>query len=186
MLTEQELIDNVLKGNAKAFESLVTQYEKLVLHVISRMIRSEDDLQDVCQEVFIKVYRGLHRFRFQSKLSTWIARIAYLTALNYLRTYKNEAQGSYELETTDLDKYHFSEETPEQLLIKKDVSAYVHELIVQLPLHYRTVLTLFYLDEFTIPEIQVITSMPEGTVKNYLFRAKQLLKTKLEVYLRNE
>lgn len=186
MLTEQELVDNVLNGNAKAFERLVTQYEKLVLHVISRMIRSDDDLQDVCQEVFIKIYRGLHSFRFQSKLSTWIARLAYLTALNYLRTYKNEAQGSYEREAPGLNTYHFSEETPEQLLIRKDVSAYVHELILQLPLHYRTVLTLFYLDEFSIPEIQAITGMPEGTVKSYLFRAKQLLKTKLEVYLSNE
>lgn len=185
MLDEQDLVYKVLNGNARAFETLVTQYEKLVLHVISRLIRNDDDLKDVCQEVFIKVYRGLNKFSFQSKLSTWIARIAYLTALNYLRKYKNEALNSYDGENIELDNYHFSEVTPERLMIKKDVSAYVHELILQLPLHYRTVLTLFYLNEFSIPEIQAITGMPEGTVKNYLFRAKQLLKNKLEIYLRN-
>lgn len=184
MLDERDLVYKVLNGNARAFETLVMQYEKLVLHVISRLIRNDDDLKDVCQEVFIKVHRGLNTFSFKSKLSTWIARIAYLTALNYLRKYKNEALNSYDGEDIELDNYHFSEETPERLMIKKDVSAYVHDLILQLPLHYRTVLTLFYLNEFSIPEIQAITGMPEGTVKNYLFRAKQLLKNKLEIYLR--
>jgi len=185
MLPEEELVAKILKGNASAFEILVKQYEKLVLHVTCKLIKSDEEVMDVCQEVFIKVYKGLGTFNFQSKLSTWIARIAYLTSLNYLQKYKSENINKIAGDNLELDNYHFSEDTPEKLLIKKDVSAYVQHLIKQLPLPYRTVLTLYHLEEFSYLEIQEITGMPEGTVKSYLSRARKLLKEKLVTYLRN-
>jgi RNA polymerase sigma factor (sigma-70 family) len=186
MLNEIELVAKILQGDSRAFEALVKQYEKLVFHMTCRLIKNDDDASDVCQEVFIKVYQGLNKFDFKAKLSTWIARIAYLTSLNHLRKYKQELQNKYEGDALELDNYHFSEETPEQLMIKKDVAAYVQHLMLQLPLQYRSVLTLFHLEEFSHSEIQEITGMPEGTIKSYLFRARQLLKDKLEIYLRNE
>jgi len=186
MLNEKELVTKILQGDSRAFESLVKQYEKLVFHMICRLIKNDDDASDVCQEVFIKVYQGLDKFDFKAKLGTWIARIAYLTSINHLRKYKQELQKKYEADDVELDNYHFSEETPERLLIKKDVSAYIQHLMLQLPLQYRSVLTLFHLEEFSHAEIQEITGMPEGTIKSYLFRARQLLKDKLEIYLRNE
>ncbi|HWV73360.1 MAG TPA: RNA polymerase sigma factor [Pseudosphingobacterium sp.] len=185
MLPEEELVAKILKGNASAFEILVKQYEKLVLHVTCKLIKSDEEVMDVCQEVFIKVYKGLGTFNFQSKLSTWIARIAYLTSLNHLQKYKSENINKIAGDNLELDNYHFSEDTPEKLLIKKDVSAYVQHLIKQLPLPYRTVLTLYHLEEFSYLEIQEITGMPEGTVKSYLSRARKLLKEKLVTYLRN-
>ncbi|TDQ09254.1 RNA polymerase sigma-70 factor (ECF subfamily) [Pedobacter metabolipauper] len=186
MLQEKELVAKILQGDPKAFEALVMRYEKLVLYVTSKLIRSEDDVMDVCQEVFIKVHRGIHKFSFNAKLSTWIARIAYLTAINHLRKYQTENQRRINDDELLLEQYHFSEETPEHILIQKDVAAYVHHLIDQLPLPYRTALTLYHLQEFSYAEIQEITGMPEGTIKNYLFRARKLLKEKLEVYLQDE
>ncbi len=186
MVPEKELVSKVLAGDARAFKRLVEQYQRLVLHVSSRMIRNEDDLSDVCQEVFIKVHKGLGTFTFQSKLSTWIARIAYLTSVNHLRKYKNDQLNRSTGENDELDNLHFTEHTPERILIRKDVNAYVHHLIAQLPLNYRTVLTLYHLQEFSYQEIEEITGMPEGTVKNYLFRAKKLLREKLELYLKHE
>jgi len=186
MLDEQELVKKILKGDTKAFEILVHQYEKLVLHVTSRVIKKEEEVLDVCQEVFMKVHLGLHRFNFQSKLSTWIAKIAYLTSLNHIRRYHTENQQRVIRDDLQLDQHYFSEETPEHLLISKDMSAYVQHLISQMPLAYRTVLTLYHLDEFSYQEIQEITGMPEGTIKNYLFRARMLLKKKVELYLQNE
>ena len=185
MLHEQQLVAKILQGDARSFELLVKQYEKLVIHVTSRLIKREEDITDVCQEVFIKVYHGLGKFTFKSKLSTWIARIAYLSSINHLRKYKTESH--YRItEDIELDNYHFSEETPERLLIKKDVAAYIQHLVMQLPLAYRTVLTLYHLEEFSYNEIQEITGMPEGTIKSYLSRARVLLKDKLTVYLKNE
>jgi RNA polymerase sigma factor (sigma-70 family) len=186
MLHEQQLIAKILHGDNKAFELLIKQYERLVLHVTGRLIKRDEDVTDVCQEVFIKVYYGLSKFNSQSKLSTWIARIAYLTSVNHLRKYKNENLNRVVGEDDNLDNYHFSDETPERLLVKKDVNAYVHYLIMQLPLAYRTVLTLYHLQEFSYNEIQEITGMPEGTIKSYLFRGRNLLKEKLTIYLQNE
>lgn len=183
MFNEKEVVTRILNGDMRAFELLVKQYEKLVFYVIHRLVKEQQAAEDICQEVFIKVYNSLMRFNFQSKLSTWIARIAYLTSINYLRKYNREKASEY---PDDIENYHFTVATPEQLLTKKDTVNYVEQLILQLPEKYRTVLTLYHLNEFSGPEIEEITGMPEGTVKSYLFRARKLLKEKLEVYLKNE
>jgi RNA polymerase sigma factor (sigma-70 family) len=183
MFNEREVVSDILKGNIKAFELLVKQYERLVFYVVNRLVNQKEEMEDICQEVFIKVHKSLHRFAFQSKLSTWIARIAYLTAINHLRKYKKEQLSDY---PDNIESYHFTNETPELTLIKKDTSAYINQLIAQMPVQYRTVLTLYHLNEFTCQEIEQITGMPEGTVKSYLSRARKLLKEKMQTDLKNE
>ena len=183
MFNEKEVVTRVLKGDMRAFELLVKQYERLVFHVTSRLIKDEDDIADICQEVFIKIHKGLFRFNFQSKLSTWVAQVTYFTAINYLKKYKNKQVDSY---PDDIENYHFTNDNPEQLLTKKEVANYVEQLILQLPETYRTVITLYHLNEFSLEEIGEITGMPEGTIKSYLFRARKLLKEKVEVYLKKD
>jgi RNA polymerase sigma-70 factor (ECF subfamily) len=183
MFNEKEVVTRIINGDIRAFELLVKQYEKLVFYVIHRIVKDQNTAEDICQEVFIKLHRSLVRFNFQSKLSTWIARITYLTAINYLRKYNREWITDY---PDNIENYHFTGETPEQLLTKKDVANYVEQLVLELPEKYRTVLTLYHLNEFSCVEIEEITGMPEGTVKSYLFRARKLLKEKLQAYLKNE
>ena len=183
MFNEKEVVTRILNGDMRAFELLVKQYERLVFYVVHRLVKEQQAAEDICQEVFIKVYNSLVRFNFQSKLSTWIARIAYLTSINHLRKYNREKASDY---PENIENYHFTADTPEQLLTRKDTANYVGQLILQLPEKYRTVLTLYHLNEFSGPEIEEITGMPEGTVKSYLFRARKLLKEKLEVYLKYE
>jgi len=183
MFNEKEVVTRILKGDMRAFELLVKQYERLVFHVTSRLVKDEDDIADICQEVFIKVHKGLFRFNFQSKLSTWVAQVTYFTAINYLKKYKNKQVDSY---PDDIENYHFTNDNPEQLLTKKEVANYVEQLILQLPETYRTVITLYHLNEFSLEEIGEITGMPEGTIKSYLFRARKLLKEKVEVYLKKD
>jgi len=183
MFNEKEVISGVLNGDLRSFNLLVKQYEKLVFHVANRLVNEQQDAEDICQEVFIKVYKNLNQFKYQSKLSTWIARIAYLTAISYLKKHQKTYMQAY---ADDLDNYYFTDDNPQQLLIKKDVSAYVNHLIAKMPEQYRILLTLYHLDEFSYQEIESITGMPEGTVKSYLFRARKLLKEKLEIYLKND
>jgi len=183
MFNEKQVVTSILDGDMQAFEILVKQYEKLVFYVIHRLVKEQSAAEDICQEVFIKVHKSLFRFAFQSKLSTWIARIAYLTAINYLRKYNRERITDY---PEDIDHFHFTTETPEKLLTKKETANYVEQLILQLPEKYRTIITLYHLNEFSCAEIEQITGMPEGTVKSYLFRARKLLKEKLQDYLKNE
>ena len=183
MFDEKEIISRILKEDLRAFELLVKQYEKLVFHVVGRMVREEQDKEDVSQEVFIKIHKNLRTFQFKSKLSTWIARIAYLTAINYLKKYKK--MSSTEL-LDDLENYHYTRESPDAVTEKKEISNYVNRLIEMMPEQYRIVITLYHLNEFSYQEIEDITGMPEGTIKSYLFRGRKLLKEKLEVYLKKE
>jgi len=183
MFNEREVVSEILKGNIKAFEQLVKQYERLVFYVINRMVTQAEDMEDICQEVFIKAHKSLPGFKFDSKLSTWIARITYLTAINHLKRYKNDKLND---QPDHLDHLHFTNDNPEQLLTQKDTSAYVNSLIVQLPVQYRTVLTLYHLNEFTCKEIEDITGMPEGTIKSNLYRARKLLKEKIQTDLKSE
>lgn len=183
MIDEKELLPRILQGDLKAFEILVKQYQGLVFHVVNRIINTKEDKEDICQEVFIKVHQHLHRFEHKSRLSTWIARIAYVTAINYAKKYNNDNMVAH---PADIENYSFSGEHPDKLLDKKNVADYINRLIAQMPEQYRTVLTLFHLNEFSYQEIEEITGMPEGTVKSYLFRGRKLLKEKLSVYLKNE
>jgi RNA polymerase sigma factor (sigma-70 family) len=176
MFDEKQIISKVLQGDMRAFELLVRQYEKLVSYVVYRLVKNKEDLEDVCQDVFVKVHRNLAQFDFKSKLATWIARIAYLTAVDHLKKYKERHSIDY---PENLDSIHFTNENPEQLLSKKDALACLERLIAGLPEKYRVVLTLYHLKEFSYTEIGEITGLAEGTVKTHLFRARQLLKETL-------
>ena len=183
MFNEKEVINRILNGDMQAFKLIVEQYEKLVFIVLSRLIVNKEDVKDVCQDTFIKVYKNLSGFKFQSKLSTWIAKIAYFSAINYLKKHEKQKADPH---SENLDNYYFTEESPERLTIKKDASAYINHLIEQLPLNYKTVLTLYHVNEFSYQEIEQVTGLPEGTVKGYLFRARKLLKEKSENYYKND
>lgn len=183
MFDERATIPKILNGDLRAFDLLVKQYERLVFHICFKLVNSNDDVQDICQEVFIKVFKNLKNFNYQSKLSTWIARIAYSTALNHIKKNKRDSFDQY---PEDIENYHFTLTDPENELIKKDVNKYINYLMAQLPHQYRMVLTLFHLEEFSYQEIEQVTSFPEGTIKSYLFRGRKLLKEKLEDYLKNE
>jgi RNA polymerase sigma factor (sigma-70 family) len=182
MQEEHELISRVLAGNLNAFKLLVIQHERLVTAMIKRVVGNNEDAEDISQEVFIKIYKNLPYFKFESKLSTWIARIAFVTALYHAR--KISGREPMTLNIKALENEHQTTENPENILVKKNTSEYIQSQISNLPLPYRTVLTLYHLNELSYQEISDITGMPEGTVKSYLFRARKLLKNKLKHYYR--
>lgn len=173
MTDEKALISRVLGGDTQAFRALIRKHERLVAHMVGRVVKQDEDREEVCQDVFMKVYEKLSEFNFQSQLSTWIATIAYRHAINHLR--KKKIPISEFPEDIAMDE---SSEVEEQ-----DIEQHLHKLIETLPVQYKMVLTLYHLDQKNYSEIGEITGMPEGTVKNYLFRARQLLKDKAKKYL---
>ena len=96
-MNDSELIRQILNGNRNAFTFLVNRYQKLVVHITGRLIQRNEELEDVCQDVFLKVYQNLGKYRNECKLSTWIATIAYNTSINYLRKFKK----GYEVDPDD-------------------------------------------------------------------------------------
>ena len=178
-MKDAELVEQILNGNNNAFRYLVANYQRLVLHVVGRVVQRQEEVEDISQEVFIKVFRKLKRFRGESKLSTWIATIAYNTSISYVRKQARRGEQSYD-EKPSLIAFERDSSLNQKIVEKEEAKQYLMSMIETLPVNYRTVLTLYHLEEFSYKEIEQITEMPEGTIKSYLSRARKLLKGKLE------
>jgi len=184
MTEDKALISKIIGGDMEAFRQLIKQHERLVAHMIGRIVKNEEDREELCQDVFLKVHKNLRRFNYESKLSTWIATIAYRQAINYIR--KKRIVPSELSESEGFKDRFIATENLEEDYVNKDLDEKVLSCIDQLPIHYKNVLTLYHVDNMSYAEIGVITEMPEGTVKNYLFRARHLLKEKVKKYLGSE
>jgi RNA polymerase sigma factor (sigma-70 family) len=184
MTDDQALVSRVAGGDMQAFRLLIKQHERLVSHMIGRLINNAEDREELCQDVFLKVHEKLSEFNFQSRLSTWIATIAYRHAVNHLRKKKIKVSDIPEEES--FTAHFMAEDNPEEKLADDNMDELVMKCIGLLPVQYKAVLTLYHLDGMSYPEIGVATGMPEGTVKNYLFRARALVKEHVKKYLGKE
>jgi len=173
------LIDKILAGDKKAFQAFIEEYQRLVSHIVFRMIPNESDREDVCQDVFIKLYQNLVYFQFESKVSTWIAKIAYNACINHLRKKKVPLFDDLSSEGESLDSLVGDNISPDEFTEERDIAFRLQSEIDKLPIHFQTILTLYHLDEMSYSEIAEIMKLPEGTVKSYLFRARKLLKDRL-------
>ncbi len=179
MTQARSLVAKIVAGNKRAFQSFIQEYQRLVSHIVFRMVSNKTDREDICQDVFMKVYQNLAVFQFESKLSTWIAKIAYNTCLDFLEKKKTLLYDDLSSDGNPLDKFSGDDILPDESIEKKDLSYHLQTEIGKMPVNYRTILTLYHLDEMSYAEISEIMQLPEGTVKSYLFRARKLLKDKL-------
>ena len=179
MDNERGPVEQILAGDKDAFARFIDRYKALVVHVVYRMIPNREDREDILQEVFMKIYRSLAGFRFESKLSTWVARVAYNTCVNHLNKKRELLLEEFRPDLETLDELAGDGERPDQSAEGMDVSLRLRAEIEKLPLAYRTILTLYHLEEMSYKEIGEIMGLPEGTVKSYLFRARKHLKARL-------
>lgn len=183
MTDDHALVQDILAGQTARFGELVERQQKLVWHLVYRMVGHPEDARELCQEVFLRVYRCLHQFRADSSLATWVGRIAYTITARHLSKRKvalatvesreDEEGGTLEAQIDDgfdLQAAHANAE----------VMAHVSAAIECLPPLQRTLVSLYHLEELGVSEIAQITELPVGTVKNYLFRARRSLKAQLE------
>jgi RNA polymerase sigma-70 factor (ECF subfamily) len=191
MDNDRTQIQRILGGEPRAFEALIHDHRKLVFHVVARLIPNRSDREEICQDVFVKVYQNLSKFQFESKLSTWIARIAYNTSLSYLEKKRLMLYEDLKTEEDDAeypiaaDAWH-EEQGMDGKLMEREIRGVLETEITRLPVHYRTVLTLYHVDELSYEEIGLVMNMPQGTVKSYLFRARRMLKERLLSQYREE
>ena len=184
MTDDQALVARIAGGDMQAFRLLIKQHERLVSHMIGRLIDNVEDREELCQDVFLRVHEKLNEFNFQSRLSTWIATIAYRHAVNHLRKRKIKVS---DIPDEDSFTAHFiADDNPEEKLEDDNMNELVLKFISWLPVQYKAVLTLYHLDGMSYPEIGIATGMPEGTVKNYLFRARAMVKENVMKYLGKE
>ena len=185
LATDQQLVALVLRGNTAAFGQIVQRTQGLVTQMVFKMIRHPADRPDVAQEVYLKVFKNLAGFKFQAKLSTCVGQIAYNTCLHYLEKKQLVLVDLSEQKPDDSSEEGRSppvalvagpDYDPETALFDKDLASILSIAIEQLSPLYRTLISLYHQQEMSYEEIAQITSLPDGTVKNYLFRARKLLK----------
>ncbi|HUV30342.1 MAG TPA: sigma-70 family RNA polymerase sigma factor [Acidobacteriota bacterium] len=179
MTSTRKQIEAILAGDGRSFAALVERYKRLVSHIVFRMIRGRADQEDLCQEVFIKVYENLGSFNHQSKLSTWIARITYNTCLHFVERKRVPLFEDCVSDGKTVDDCEGSAPAPDRWAESRQTSERLCEEIDRLPVHYGLILSLFHLQEMSYAEIGEILGMPDGTVKSYLFRARKLLKKRV-------
>ncbi len=168
------LVKAVLAGSKDAFAKLMSYYKVRVFSFGKNFFRNETDAEDFVQDVFIKVFTRLETFKGNSLFSTWLMRIAYTTALN------TAERGKKYLPIADEDALIAADLTPEEREIRRVTQAAVREAVTGLPEKYFVCIDLYFSYDIPYREISEITDFPVNTIKSHIFRAKKLLKKKLE------
>ena len=179
---DRELVTAVLARAPGAFERLVACHQKLVWHLVYRMVQHPEDARDLSQEVFLRVHQRLSQYRFESALSTWIGRVAFSVATRHLQRKKLpivESAGSEEDEAPAWEQVGDGFDL-EAACADHELMGLLGKAIERLPAIQRTLVTLSHLEDMPVGEIASVTGLPEGTVKNYLFRARARLRALLE------
>jgi len=177
-LTDGELIQTAIRGREDGFEELVRRYQRPITGYIYRMLNNYDASLDVTQEVFIKVYNSLERYSSEYKFSTWLYRIAHNAAIDYMRR-NSVNQQSLETENAD-GTYQLQIESPqpnpEQERERSEWRREIETVVKCLPQVYRELILLRHAQDLSYDEIAEITNLPLGTVKNRLFRAREMMR----------
>jgi RNA polymerase sigma-70 factor (ECF subfamily) len=177
---EQRWIARFQAGDPAAFEKIMTHYEPYVLGLLWRMTGDRAKAEDLCQESFIRVLKGLPHFRGESSLKTWIFRIAHNTATDLFRSAKREAEplgGADSSPSSDDGPGPLERIEGEQLRRRLEAAM---ELLPELP---RIILHLFYWDDLAVVQIASVLKIPEGTVKTHLFRGRKALRESVKLLL---
>lgn len=180
LLADAELVVRALAGREDGFEELVRRYQRPIVAYVYRMVGDYDAALDLAQEVFIKVYNSLGRYRPEFKFSTWIYRIAHNAAIDHLRR-----QGAARIEEMEVEGQEGSTfekplasraPTPEQETERGERRAEIEEVVAQLPPAYRELIVLRHSHDLSYDEIAEVTGLPLGTVKNRIFRAREAMR----------
>ncbi len=182
-MEDRDVIEQVLRGDNDAFGQLVEKYQTKVYNLALRMCGNEDDAFDLAQEAFLRAWRSLGSFQFESAFSTWLFRLSSNICLDFLRAKKRRAtvsltmtddeSGESQLDLPDPSK------TPEEAVLAAEDRRLLAQAMNELPADQRQILTLRAIDDLSYAEIAEILQLQEGTVKSRLSRARTALRNKL-------
>src|SRR6202158_1892804 len=180
-LGDTELVRSAVAGREAGFEELVRRYQRPIAAYVYRMVGDYDSALDLTQEVFIKVYNSLARYRSEFKFSTWIYKIAHNAAIDHLRRYAVREQAL--TNGFDTERREVSLEsrrlTPEQESERNEKRSEIESVVQLLPAAYRELIVLRHSQDLSYDEIAEVTGLPLGTVKNRLFRAREAMRDHL-------
>lgn len=176
--TDLELVGSAVAGSDAGFEELVRRYQRPITSYVFRMLGDYESALDVTQEVFIKVFNSLDRYSSEYKFSTWLYRIAHNAAIDHMRRNSispqsletENADGAYELQIES------SLPSPEVEQERSEWRTEIEAVVKCLPAAYRDLIVLRHSQDLSYDEIASVTGLPLGTVKNRLFRAREMMR----------
>src|SRR6267142_7207262 len=175
---DSELVTSAAGGHEEGFEELVRRYQRPISAYVYRMVGDYDAALDLTQEIFIKVYGSLSRYRPEFKFSTWIYKIAHNAAIDHLR--RNLGRERSLINGTESDNYDLPIEceglSPEQQSEREERRVEIESVVRSLPTAYRELIVLRHSQDLTYEEIVDVTGLPLRTVKNRLFRARDMMR----------
>ena len=179
-ITDQELVAQCLAGRQTCFAALVERYQAAVLGLITRMVRDREMARDLTQETFLKTYTALEKYDPQYRFSTWVFRIATNLTIDHLRRRKptfipltadEEEEGGLRI-----DRVADQRETPVEIMQRNQLESAYRQAFEKLPPAYRAVLAMRHGRQMEYEEISATLRLPLGTVKNRIFRAREMLR----------
>lgn len=182
--SDQIYIDKVLQGDTNSFTFLIEKYKNMAYTIAIKIVKNKEDAEEIAQDSFLKAYNKLDTFQGKSKFSTWLYTIVYRNAISKVRKKK--------IITSDIDdyvinNYQSDHDFPQiEALKNKEQKIYVKKIIDKLPEKDALLITLFYLNESKIDEIEKITGLTQTNIKVKLFRARKKLYTELSLLLKEE
>ena len=182
------LVARVQQGDKRAFELLVSKYQRKINRLVSRLVRDAAEIEDVTQEAFIKAYRALPQFRGESAFYTWLYRIAINTAKNYLASQGRRAPTTTDNDAEEAETFDDADQlrdinTPESLLMSKQVGETVSRAMEALPEELRTAIQLREIEGMSYEDIAAAMDCPIGTVRSRIFRARESIAAELRPLL---
>jgi len=182
------LVERAQRGDKQAFGLLVQKYQRKLARLLSRFIRDPSEVEDVAQEAFVKAYRALPAFRGDSAFYTWLYRIGINTAKNYLMAMGRRAPTSTVLEAEEAEGFDEGEQlrdinTPESVLLSKEIAQTVNATIEKLPEELRSAIQLREIEGMSYEDIAKVMDCPIGTVRSRIFRAREAIAEQLRPLL---
>lgn len=179
----KQKIKQVKKGDQAAFEEIVVFYQDKVFQICFRMIGNRHEAEDLAQEAFIRAYINIHSYDDKRKFSTWLFRIATNVTIDRIRKKKPDYFLDAEVKGTEgLDMYSQlakEQPLPEEEVESLELRSYIQQQIMSLPVKYRSVIALRFVDELSLAEISEVLDIPIGTVKTRIHRGREALRKKL-------
>jgi len=185
---DQQLVERAQQGDKHAFELLVSKYQRKLGRLLSRFIRDAGEVEDVTQEAFVKAYRALPSFRGDSAFYTWLYRIGINTAKNYLTSMGRRPPTSTNYDSEEAEAFDDGDQlrdlnTPENLLMSKQIAQTVNQSMDRLPEELRAAIMLREIEGMSYEDIAKIMDCPIGTVRSRIFRAREAIAEELRPLL---